>query len=214
MKVDFSSGGCQKLPKWVRITDQNADLLQLVRKIFCSKSWTKIYSTYFTAFCNFKCIWALLKLLFSLSFDYKVFKWFVVANFGHPGGIPIIDLAYYALLFEISETNLTSWHQSSVHSCFCDVFSYSHFCQKPSFLGGILVWEGLKTAEQVSNAQVLRAAFCNLGYFSTRQGLRTSTLVWSTVSSTELYGTTLLSSAYAHPFSLTTHFLAPHQCIY
>ncbi len=38
MKVDFSSGGCQKLPKWVKITHQNADLLQFVRKIFCSKS--------------------------------------------------------------------------------------------------------------------------------------------------------------------------------
>ncbi len=41
VKVDSSSGGCQKLPKWVKITDQNADLLQLVRKIFYSKSWRK-----------------------------------------------------------------------------------------------------------------------------------------------------------------------------
>ncbi len=38
MKVDFSSGGCQKLPNWVKITHQNADLLQFVRKIFYSKS--------------------------------------------------------------------------------------------------------------------------------------------------------------------------------
>ncbi len=29
----------------------------------------------------------------SLSFDYKVFKWHVDANFGHPWGIPIFDLA-------------------------------------------------------------------------------------------------------------------------
>ncbi len=41
VKVDFSSGGCQKLPNWVKITDQNADLLQLVRKIFYSQSWRK-----------------------------------------------------------------------------------------------------------------------------------------------------------------------------
>ncbi len=41
VKVDFSSGGCQKLPNWVKVTDQNADLLQLVRKIFYSKSWRK-----------------------------------------------------------------------------------------------------------------------------------------------------------------------------
>ncbi len=34
MKVDFSSSGCQKLPNWEKITHQNADLLQLVRKIF------------------------------------------------------------------------------------------------------------------------------------------------------------------------------------
>ncbi len=38
VKVDFSSGGFQKLPNWVKITDQNADLLQLVRRIFYSKS--------------------------------------------------------------------------------------------------------------------------------------------------------------------------------
>ncbi len=38
MKVDFSSGGCQKLPNWVKVTDQYADLLQFVRKIFYSKS--------------------------------------------------------------------------------------------------------------------------------------------------------------------------------
>ncbi len=37
MKVNFSSGGCQKLPNWVKITDQNADLLQFVRKILYSK---------------------------------------------------------------------------------------------------------------------------------------------------------------------------------
>ncbi len=44
---------------------------------------------------NFKCIWAQLKLLFPLSFDCKVFKKYVVTNFGHPWGIPIFDLAYY-----------------------------------------------------------------------------------------------------------------------
>ncbi len=33
MKVNFSSGGCQKLPNWGKITHQNADLLQFVRKI-------------------------------------------------------------------------------------------------------------------------------------------------------------------------------------
>ncbi len=38
MKVNFSSGGCQKQPNWVKITDQNADMLQFVRKIFYSKS--------------------------------------------------------------------------------------------------------------------------------------------------------------------------------
>ncbi len=38
VKVDFSCGGCQKLPNRVKITDQNADLLQLVRQIFYSKS--------------------------------------------------------------------------------------------------------------------------------------------------------------------------------
>ncbi len=38
VKVDFSSGGCQKLPNWVKITDQNADMIQLVRKIFYRKS--------------------------------------------------------------------------------------------------------------------------------------------------------------------------------
>ncbi len=38
MTVDFSSGGCQKLPNWVKIIDPNADVLQLVRKIFYSKS--------------------------------------------------------------------------------------------------------------------------------------------------------------------------------
>ncbi len=33
------------------------------------------------------------KKFFSLLFDYKVFKWFVVTNFEHPWGIPIFDLA-------------------------------------------------------------------------------------------------------------------------
>ncbi len=58
VKVDFSSGGCQKLPSWVKITDQNVDMLQLVRKIFYSKSWRKKITTYFTVLCNYKCIWA------------------------------------------------------------------------------------------------------------------------------------------------------------
>ncbi len=56
--IDFSSGGCQKLPNWVKITHQNAELLQLVRKIFCRKSWRKKITTYFTVLYNFKCIWA------------------------------------------------------------------------------------------------------------------------------------------------------------
>ncbi len=30
---------------------------------------------------------------FSLSFDYKVFKWYLVTNFGHPRGIPMFDLS-------------------------------------------------------------------------------------------------------------------------
>ncbi len=38
VKIDFSSGGCHKLPNWVKITDQNSDLLQFVRIIFYSKS--------------------------------------------------------------------------------------------------------------------------------------------------------------------------------
>ena len=58
VKVDLSSGGCQKLPNWVKIIHLNADLLQLVRKIFCSKSWRKKITTYFSVLCNFKCIWA------------------------------------------------------------------------------------------------------------------------------------------------------------
>ncbi len=41
VKVNFSSGGCQKLPKGVKITHQNADMLQFVRKIFYSKSWIR-----------------------------------------------------------------------------------------------------------------------------------------------------------------------------
>ncbi len=32
---------------------------------------------------------------FPLSFDNKVFKWYVVRNFGHSQGIPIFDLAFY-----------------------------------------------------------------------------------------------------------------------
>ncbi len=43
--------------------------------------------------------------------------------------------AKYSYIFEIRETNLTSWQQSSVHSCFCDVFDNSNFCQKPSIFG-------------------------------------------------------------------------------
>ncbi len=38
MKVDFRSGGCHRLPNRVKVTHQNADKLQLVRKIFYSKS--------------------------------------------------------------------------------------------------------------------------------------------------------------------------------
>ncbi len=36
--VKYLAGGCQKLPSWVKITDQNADMIQLVRKIFYSQS--------------------------------------------------------------------------------------------------------------------------------------------------------------------------------
>ncbi len=36
--VDFSSGGCQKLLNWMKITHQNADMLQLVTKILYSQS--------------------------------------------------------------------------------------------------------------------------------------------------------------------------------
>ncbi len=43
VKVDFSCGGCQKLPNWVKITHQNADMIQLVRKIFYSKSWRNFF---------------------------------------------------------------------------------------------------------------------------------------------------------------------------
>ncbi len=34
VKVNFSSGGYQKLPNWVKVTDQNADMIQLVGKYF------------------------------------------------------------------------------------------------------------------------------------------------------------------------------------
>ncbi len=48
MKVDFSSGGCQKLPNWVKITHQNADLLQFVRKIFSLSSEEKNYNLFYS----------------------------------------------------------------------------------------------------------------------------------------------------------------------
>ncbi len=94
MKVDFSSGGCQKLPKWVRITHQNADLLQFVSKIFYSKSWRKKYQVVLQYYATLNAFGHSENSFFSLSFDYKVFKWFVVTIFGHPRGIPIFDLAY------------------------------------------------------------------------------------------------------------------------
>ncbi len=35
------------------------------------------------------------KTFFSLSFDYKVFKWYAVTNYKHTQEIPIFDLAKY-----------------------------------------------------------------------------------------------------------------------
>ncbi len=40
MKVDFSSGGCEELPNWMKITDQNADVLQLVSKMLLQQVLT------------------------------------------------------------------------------------------------------------------------------------------------------------------------------
>ncbi len=53
------------MPTWVKITHQN-DMLQFVRKILYSKSEIKItkITTYFTALCNFTCIWAIFDLAY------------------------------------------------------------------------------------------------------------------------------------------------------
>ncbi len=57
MKVDLSSGDCLKLPNWVKITHQNADLLQVFKKR---------NTTYFAVLCNSRCIWAEIKVIFFL----------------------------------------------------------------------------------------------------------------------------------------------------
>ncbi len=53
---------------------------------------------------------------------------------------------YY--IFQMRETNLTSWQQSSVHSCFCDVLNDSNFCQRQYFGVGFFVCEGLKSDDE------------------------------------------------------------------
>ena len=50
VKVDISPGGCQKLPNWVKITDQNADMLQsryqknILQQILKKKQFNLFYS--------------------------------------------------------------------------------------------------------------------------------------------------------------------------
>ncbi len=47
MKIDFSSGDCKKLPNWVKITHQNADMLQFDRKIFLQQVLRKNYNLFY-----------------------------------------------------------------------------------------------------------------------------------------------------------------------
>ncbi len=68
MKVNFSSGGCQKQPNWVKITKM-LTCSSLSGKYFTAIEEKRIatyftaieekrIATYFTALCNLKCIWA------------------------------------------------------------------------------------------------------------------------------------------------------------
>ncbi len=47
VKLDFSSGDCKKLSNWVKITHQNADMLQSARKIFLHQVLKKNCNLYY-----------------------------------------------------------------------------------------------------------------------------------------------------------------------